>query len=164
VPRRIEVTSANAVAIPADVLDELYKHAVEAAPDECCGLIVGDEVRRYRQVHRCRNDMTAKHQGDPVAFPRDARTAFYMNEHDYMTVQKGAAGTGRQVTAVYHSHVGAGAYLSEMDLAYAESELFPFPGADQIVVPVHDGKVGNPGIFVRAADGFSGHPVRRIEA
>ena len=42
------------------------------------------------------------------------------------------------MTAVYHSHVDVGAYLSELDLEYAEHALFPFPGADQIVIAVHE--------------------------
>ena len=36
-----------------------------------------------------------------------------MNELDYMQAQEHAEGKGDAVTAVYHSHVGAGVYFSE---------------------------------------------------
>jgi proteasome lid subunit RPN8/RPN11 len=60
------------------------------------------------------------------------------------------------VTAVYHSHVDMGAYLSELDLEYAEHGLFPFPEADQIVVSVVDGRVAEDGVAVFRRDGQGG--------
>ena len=41
----------------------------------------------------------------------------------------------------------ADAYLSEEDLVYAESPIFPFPGAFQIVVSVVGDKVKDAAIF-----------------
>ena len=70
---------------------------------------------------------------------------------------------GEVVTAIYHSHVGAGAYFSELDQEFAEHELFPFPGVAQVVMAVWDAKVAQVGLFERdsTADGFLG---RRVEA
>jgi proteasome lid subunit RPN8/RPN11 len=126
------------VAIPGDVLHELLAHAREACPEECCGLIVGDASRRFRRVVRCRNEMSQRNAEDPVTFPLDNRSGFYMSPEDYRQAQEQAEAAGERVTAVYHSHVDTGAYLSADDLEYAESELFPFPEADQLVVSVHD--------------------------
>jgi proteasome lid subunit RPN8/RPN11 len=69
-------------------------------------------------VVRCRNEATPRHLKDPEIQPRDGREAFVMNEHDYASAEKFAEARGERVTAVYHSHVGAGAYLSETDLDY----------------------------------------------
>lgn len=148
--RRIEVdASLEPGIIPGPILHELYAHALETLPEECCGLIVGNDEERYRDVARCRNEMTAKHQADPITYPRTGTHAFYMNELDYMRVQESAHAKGDRVTAVYHSHVGAGAYLSEMDLEYAENAFFPFPDSDQFVVAICEEKIKGIGLFSR---------------
>ena len=80
---------------------------------------------------------------------------------EVLKAHEDAEASGRRVTAVYHSHVGAGAYLSEMDLAHAASDLFPFPGAGHIVVAVVDEKVDLVAFFRRDAEGgaFSGRTI-----
>ena len=133
--------SLEPVVIPAPVLNEVSAHAREAAPEECCGLITGDGAVRHRHVVRCRNDMTLRHRRDPALHPRDGTEGFYMNEQDYLRADEEAEARGEQVTCVYHSHVGCGAYFSELDQEFAEQPLFPFPGADHLVVSVIEGKV-----------------------
>jgi len=124
---RIDVDEAlPSVEIPRPILNGLYAHAIETLPEECCA---------------CRNEMTMHHRQNPVEYPRDGSEAFYMNSLDYMMAHEEAEAHGVRVTAVYHSHVGVGAYLSGMDLAYAVSASFPFPDADHIVVAVFDSKV-----------------------
>jgi len=137
VSRRVDADDkAPPVAIPGRIFAELRQHAWDTLPEECCGLIIGDEVERYQRVVRCHNDMNQRHTDDPQSFPRDATTAFWMRESDYQAAWESARAAGQRVTAVYHSHVGVDAYLSEEDLAYAEQEFFPFPDADQIVLGV----------------------------
>jgi proteasome lid subunit RPN8/RPN11 len=172
---RVEVDrSLPPVVVPARIVSDLLGHARETLPEECCGLIVGAADQRYRHVVRCRNEMTQRHRSDPVAFPLDGSAAFWMNEADYMHTRDEAEAAGLRVTAVYHSHVGSGAYLSEMDLEYAHHALFPFPDADQIVVAVaspdashvamrlDEGCVHGLGIFLwdAAAAAFRGRRVR----
>ena len=85
-----------------------------------------------------------------------------MSQLDYMKASDEAEANGVRVTAVYHSHVGAGAYLSTMDLEYAESELFPFPDASHIVVAVSaDRKVDSVAFFRQETESrsFSGRTV-----
>src|SRR5262249_57755697 len=69
-----------AAVIPAAVLNEVFAHAREEEPEECCGLITGDDRVRHRRVVRCRNDMTLHHRPDPAAYPRAGGEAFHMNE------------------------------------------------------------------------------------
>jgi proteasome lid subunit RPN8/RPN11 len=162
--RRIDVDDSLApIELSAELLHELCNHALETLPEECCGLILGGASQRYQQLIRCRNEMTALHQKDSAAHPRDGRAAFYMSEHDYMKALEEAEAAGMSVTAVYHSHVGADAYLSEMDLEYAAQPLFPFPDADQIVLPVYDRTVRRVAVFRRCAGGFVGHPAERLD-
>jgi proteasome lid subunit RPN8/RPN11 len=135
--------------IPADVLNEVFAHAREAEPEECCGLITGDARIRHRSVVRCRNDMTMHHRRDPEEYPRDGSEGFHMNEQDYSAAEREAGARGEKVTCVYHSHVGCGAYFSELDQEFAEQPHFPFPDADHLVVSVIAGKVGDPVLFER---------------
>lgn len=147
---RVEVDpNLEPVPIPVSVLNEICAHALQADPEECCGLVSGADGARFRRVHRCRNDMTALHERDPVGFPRDGRDAFHMNELDYEEVDRQAGERGERVTAIYHSHVGPGAYFSEDDQQFAADEAFPFPDADHIVVSVFEGRILGHGLFRR---------------
>jgi proteasome lid subunit RPN8/RPN11 len=149
------------VALPGRIVNELQQHALETRPEECCGLILGGAAARFSRLVRCRNEMTRRHAESPREFPQDARQAFWMNETDVLEAQKLAEASGEDVTAVYHSHVGAGVYLSALDLGYAEHPLFPFPQADQIVIAVHEGPRAELGIFQREAIGrpFTGRTI-----
>ena len=142
------------VTISRRVLNELCSHALETRPEECCGLVSGVADEPFQSVHRCRNTMTLQHQNDPKSYPRDSRKAYYMSEVDYLRAQKEAEARGEMVTAVYHSHVAAGVYFSEMDQDFADHELFPFPMAAQIVLAVGTAAVDRVlgvGIFEREA-------------
>ncbi len=143
------------VPIAAALLNEICAHALEADPEECCGLVTGDGERRFLRVHRCRNEMTALHRREPGLWPRDGREAFHMNELDYLKVQDEATARGEHVTAVYHSHVGPGAYFSETDQEFAADPAFPFPDADHIVVAVFGGSVLGHGAFSQVPGGGS---------
>jgi proteasome lid subunit RPN8/RPN11 len=146
------------------VLNELCAFAVETQPEECCGLVTGNASVRFRKVYRCRNDMTLLNQNDPAAYPRDGYEAFYMREVDYLEAERDAEARGEYVSAVFHSHVEAGPYLSQMDLEYAENELFPFPDAAHIVLAVFERKVSAVGIFERDPDtgAFAGRTLKAV--
>ena len=146
--RRVDIDPSLAPAeVAGRVLNEFCAHALESLPEECCGLLSGNALIRFRSVHRCRNEMTKMHQQDSHAFPRDGREAFYMNELDYCRAKENAALLDEIITAVYHSHVGYGAYFSEMDQEFATNELFPFPGVEHIVISTIDRKVSQLGLF-----------------
>lgn len=160
--RRIDVDPAlPPVEIPPRILNEICNHARETVPEECCGLLIGDDEGRFREILRCRNEMTRCHLKDLENFPRDGRTAYYMNPQDIRKAEEVAEASARRVTAVYHSHIGARAYLSDVDVEELERDLFPFPDADQIVVAVVEGRVGEVGLFRKHAESvaFSGHRV-----
>jgi proteasome lid subunit RPN8/RPN11 len=158
--RDIEIdVTLPALEIPARILNEIASHARESLPEECCGLVSGSDGTRYRQVHRCRNDMTRMHQNDRVRYPRDGRQAFHMIEHEWLAAVKEAELRGEGITAVYHSHPVGRVYFSELDQKYAAQELFPFPDADHIVVSILDGRL-EAGLFLRRGDAFVGRALR----
>lgn len=159
---RIDVDrSQPPVGMAARLLNELRSHALETWPEECCGLLVGEAPGRFRAAHRCRNEMTRLHQQDPTSWPRDGKKAFHMNEIDYLRVRDRAEAEGRCVTGVYHSHVDAAAYFSELDLSYVLQPLFPFPDAQHLVVSVLEERVREVALFRRApgTDHFEGRVV-----
>jgi adenylyltransferase/sulfurtransferase len=161
VARRVDVDeTAEPVAMSPAVLHELFSHARDAFPEECCGLVFGDARGRFARAVRCRNEMTRMHHAEPLRYPRDNRVAFWMNEGDIQRAERQAQ-AGEPITAVYHSHVNVDAYLSDTDLAYAESAEFPFPQAAQIVIAVWESRVRRSAIFERAGAGepFRGRPL-----
>src|SRR5262245_12111321 len=151
---------AEPVGIPARILNELCEHAREAEPEECCGLVLSEGSLRFGRAVRCHNEMNRRHEEDPEEFPRDSRSAYYMSARDVLAVSREAERCGEHVTAVYHSHVGAGAYLSNDDLSYAQHALFPFPYADQIVLSVLDQHVREIKLFVRGGSEFTERLIR----
>lgn len=150
--------------VPSAVLLEICGHALDAAPEECCGLVLGNDEERFLRAVRITNVMTKMHVEDPIAFPKDARHAYYMAELEYLRALEEAEGRGEGVTAVYHSHFGQGCYLSPDDVAFAAHPLFPFPGAAQIVVSVLGDRVQEVGLFEPARQADVPFVGRRLEA
>ncbi|HPG26533.1 MAG: Mov34/MPN/PAD-1 family protein [Spirochaetaceae bacterium] len=162
---RVEVDPRlEARRIPSDVLNEICNHALDVAPEECCGLVFGEPSARWRRAVRITNIMTRMHVADPVAFPRDARHAYYMSELEYLRATQEAEARHEQVTAVYHSHFGQGCYLSQDDLAFAAHPLFPFPEACQVVVSILGDRVSEVGVFEPRPDAERGFVGRALEA
>lgn len=161
-PQRVNPDpSLEPVAMPVPILNEIYAHARETLPEECCGLVIGDGREPHREVIRCRNDMTRLHQRDATTYPRDGRQGFFMNENDYIAAEREAAARSERVTVVYHSHVDCGAYFSAMDQDFAARPLYPFPDADHLVVGIAGGTVKEQGLFRldRDQSRFRGFPV-----
>ena len=145
---RIELDpSLEPAIVPSAVLHEICRHALDVIPEECCGLVLGDPAARFRRIVRVTNVMTKMHLADAATFPRDAHHAYYMSEVEYQRALEEADVRHESVSAVYHSHVGQGCYLSADDLAFAVHPLFPFPHAAQIVVSLLGERVDEVGIF-----------------
>jgi proteasome lid subunit RPN8/RPN11 len=160
--------------VPSPLLNEMYEHALKAfgeRQEECCGLLVGDGDVPFREVHPCHNDMNRHHRRDPLNYPRDARHAFHMRETDYQRVVRDAEHRGLRVTGIFHSHVNAEPYFSELDQEFASQPLFPFPDAHHVVISVTgEVETGSPALVVGAAvfrwlpgEGrFEGVPIRAV--
>ena len=161
---RVEVNrKLGPVVISGRVLNEIYSHARESYPDECCGLVTGLAAGRLEEAHRCENVVNSHHGSDPVTYPRGSRFAFHMNERDYVRVSRKAEATGATVTGIYHSHVETGAYFSIEDQQSVLHEMYPFPEVDHIVVSVMERVVKEAALFrrFRGAARFEG---RRLVA
>jgi proteasome lid subunit RPN8/RPN11 len=119
--------------------DTIRAQAVEEYPFESCGVILarGGE----RRLLRCRNAQNELHARDPVRYPRDARTAYYIEPKDLLRIGD-LERQGFDVAVIYHSHVDAGAYFSETDRRQAVVGGEPaYPGAVYVVTSVVRGVV-----------------------
>lgn len=119
--------------------EAISAQAVEEYPFESCGVILarGDE----RRLLRCRNAQNELHARDPARYPRDARTAYYIDPKDLLRIGD-LERQGFGVAVIYHSHIDAGAYFSETDRRQAVVGGEPsYPGAVYVVTSVVRGVV-----------------------
>ena len=130
--------------LPAEVLKQIYQHAVEGHPEEVCGLIIGRGASA--EVRRCENRQNALHAEDPQHFPRDARTAYNLGAKDLFFLDKSLR-SPKPVRVIYHSHVEVGAYFSDEDARAAAPDgelLYP---VDYLVVDVRKDGVRGAKLF-----------------
>lgn len=141
-------------ALPPLVLtpaaDRAIRAAAEAAhPAECCGILTwrpGDPASLA--VHPLANLADRLHAADPVAHPRDARTAYVVDPREVDRLCREAAAAGRALAAFYHSHPEHGAYFSATDRAAATPFGEPtYPEAAQLVVAVRARRAGEAAAF-----------------
>ena len=131
-------------------LEAIYQHALEAYPEECCGVVIGEAGQPegpYR-VRRCQNIQNDLHRKDPERYPRDARTAYFMNPMELFEIFTEMEKRGEEFKAFYHSHPDHKAYFSAEDKAMATNQDGPtYPNALYIVVSVYHRQVHDIGFF-----------------
>jgi [CysO sulfur-carrier protein]-S-L-cysteine hydrolase len=119
--------------------EAIRSQAVEEYPFESCGVILTRGAER--RVLRCRNAQNELHARDPHRYPRDARTAYYIDPKDLLRIGD-LERQGFAVSVIYHSHIDAGAYFSETDRRQALVGGEPaYPGAAYVVTSVVQGVV-----------------------
>jgi len=137
-----------------DVIEKIYRHAIEAYPDECCGIVTGDSDNQT--VHLCKNIQNRLHAEDPVRHPRDARTAYVIDRKEFERIVSSAKEQGKEVIAFYHSHPEHESYFSEDDAAaqtvFGEPE---FPGALHVVISVKSKEIHDMKYFKWDGQGFA---------
>ena len=95
----------------------------------------------------CRNIQDELNRKDPERHPRDARTAYYIDPRDLLTIGRREA-EGYRVATIYHSHIDAGAYFSETDKRNALVNGEPaYPEAVYVVVSVIEGRPAGANAF-----------------
>ena len=120
----------------------MFQHALEEYPYECCGIITGDETDQI--VNCCENIQNKLHDEDPLRYPRDARTAYFIDRKKFEKIVSTAKTQGKDIIAFYHSHPEHESFFSEEDVAaqtvFGEPE---FPDALHIVISVMNRRVCN---------------------
>lgn len=145
--------------------EEISRHAIEAFPEECCGVVLyngtTDEVRRLRNIQ---NQL---HALDPESYPRDATIAYAMDLKELESITHEAETAGAKIKAFYHSHPGHEAYFSQEDKAFASPFGEPtYPESAQIVISIYDRVVKRISAYAWAGEknDFVEIPLRKIRS
>ena len=100
--------------IPDDVLAEVYRHAREEFPNECCGWLTGP--RDGNEVTEVRRAVNAY---DPASHPtapdRTAERAYVMDGKDAFALNRDLDESDCPPRVIYHSHPNGKAYFSTTD-------------------------------------------------
>jgi len=138
--------------LSGEVLAEIYAHARETYPEECCGFLIGPrDSAPIDEVRRCVNEQNRYHALDPERFPRKARIAYYLGGRDLRLLME-SIGTPRPVKLIYHSHIDVGAYFSAEDIRAAlgrepDGTAEPQYPVDHIVIDAQVDHIGGAKMF-----------------
>jgi len=154
--------SAEPASLPRELLLEVFQHARECYPEECCGLLFGTDRDGPLHLVRCANVQSQRVARGESSL--DASRAFWIDEQELFNALRSAESSGERLLVIYHSHVDAAAYLSHTDQAGAlgpDGEPL-YPGTAQLVVSARDSGVGEAALFRwdPRARAFAGRPVR----
>jgi desampylase len=101
----------HVLALTRDDIALITAHATAAAPDECCGILLGkregDEIT-VRQVAAV-----------PNVFEGDRRSRYELDARTHLRVQREARAAGLGVLGFYHSHPAGPAVPSQADVERA---------------------------------------------
>jgi proteasome lid subunit RPN8/RPN11 len=122
-------------------LKQIYAHAEETYPYECCGFLIGafaDEL--VRQVRRATNLNTERND------------RFEISGEEYSQAQFAADEAGLDIIGVYHSHPDWPPIPSQTDMESAWEDV------SYLIVSVHEGRPFNTNVWRLANEG-----IRRFE-
>jgi proteasome lid subunit RPN8/RPN11 len=107
------------VRVPQALIDEIVAHALEDAPNECCGMIAARDGEAVA-VHRARNAAAS-----PLRYEIDGMEQF--------KIQSAIEDAGLDLGAIYHSHTRSAPYPSQTDI-----NLAFYPESLYVIVGVKD--------------------------
>lgn len=136
------------IVIEEAVLEDMYRHARETFPRECCGYLLAGEGGAGLEVRRCTNLQDELHADDPETFPRTAENAYNIGGRELLHLVRSFGGA-RPATIIYHSHPRVGAYFSAEDERAAEAAGYP---VDYLVIDAQEDRIGGAKLFRRRAD------------
>ncbi len=92
--------------ISKTLIAEMITHALEDDPNECCGLLLGQNgtARAARRVTNTDDNKVSRYTMDPL---------------EVMKVEREADALGEELVAIYHSHTYTQGYPSETDIRRA---------------------------------------------
>lgn len=98
--------------VPTGELSKMFSHASSAAPEECCGFLIGRPGRSTEVLEARRATNAAEVR----------RSQYLVDPSEHLHVELEFRGARRGVVGVYHSHVGIPAEPSHLDLDRAWPE------------------------------------------
>lgn len=119
-------------------LKQIYAHAKETYPYECCGFLLGsfDDGGRVYQVRRATNQN------------QERTDRFIISGEEFGQVQFAADEAGLDIIGVYHSHPDWPAIPSQTDMESAWEEVY------YLIASVHEGRPLNTNVWRLADEGL----------
>jgi proteasome lid subunit RPN8/RPN11 len=135
------LVASSRMRIPRTLYDEIIAHALEDAPNECCGMIAsrnGEAVKLYRTVNAA---------ASPLRYEIDGVEQY--------RIQMEIEDQGFDLGAIYHSHTRSAPYPSQTDinLAFYPDSLYVIVGVageepEVRAYTIRDGQVGDEELVV----------------
>jgi len=117
--------TAPAIAVERTALNKIRVHAIEAYPEECCGVLVGAEGGSGKEVLDVIRVGNAKEE--------DRTRRFLITPEEFRRAEKEADAGGLGVMGFYHSHPDHPARPSQFDLEHA------WPWCSYVIIAVEQG-------------------------
>ena len=93
------------LTLPQELIDEMVAHAREDAPNECCGIIAGQDSRAVK-LFRAKNA-----EASPYRYSVDPQ--------DLFRIHRECEQNGWEFLVIYHSHTASEAHPSGTDIRLA---------------------------------------------
>jgi [CysO sulfur-carrier protein]-S-L-cysteine hydrolase len=113
---------ACGMRIARRLYEEMVVHALEEAPNECCGIVSSDDEEAVK-VYRATNV-----EASPLRFVLDP--------DEQLLIHNDIEGAGLDIGAIYHSHTRTEPRPSQTDISFAAQ----WPGVLWIIVGLDDGQ------------------------
>lgn len=129
--------------LPIAVFRGIVQAAEKTYPEECCGMVVGkpEDFLTTARIIPVKNVQNLYHEQEPRNFPRTAHSAYFMDPHALLEIQKELRVSEEKIGVFYHSHPDAAARFSPEDKKAALMNGEPvYPDVDYLVVSVAQGK------------------------
>lgn len=94
------------ITVPRGILKAIEDHARAVNPEECCGLLSGNDGA-VDLFHPLRNNSS------------DPKSRYFASPEDLFEAMREMRSQGRNMLAIYHSHPNGSAYPSQIDIELA---------------------------------------------
>ena len=106
-------------------LQEMITYAHQSYPEECCGLLIGQQENTkkiVRTIYQTRNSWGEDCTSDLFSSGGSKRNRFAIAPAELLQAQKTARAQNLSIVGIYHSHPNAAAIPSKFDRAIAWPE------------------------------------------
>jgi proteasome lid subunit RPN8/RPN11 len=104
------------ISIPSSLLKIIIDEAEAAAPEECCGLLIGRDWAEDELNDGC---IVTRIAPSPNVTEDDPKASFEIDPKLRFDLMRDIKGTNKRIIGVYHSHPNKPAQPSKRDLAQA---------------------------------------------
>ena len=102
------------IIIPRSIISKLFEHSLSEDPNECCGMLLGNE-NKVTEIFKCKNI-----HDTPL-------TRYTINPLEILEAENYCDERKLEIVAIYHSHTHSQAYPSITDINNAVHSMLTDP-------------------------------------